>query len=151
MLSDIDKWLETLDALFNESVLWCFTIIGLYFSHSRNPFMEYAVQYSEAAAYASLDNDKKNALHKLLLQGIIDASYPCLHIEGKINLQSYAVMQVLISQSWVAINSIHIGIRYFFTFTIFLKIFRIYPLIFRGIIFLNFLGCQFLLYFHLSI
>nr|AGZ15314.1 phosphomevalonate kinase [Panax ginseng] len=39
-------------------------------SNSRNPFVEYAVQYSVAAAYASLDNDKKNALHKLLLQGL---------------------------------------------------------------------------------
>lgn len=39
-------------------------------SNSRNPFVEYAVQYSVAAAYATLDNDKKNALHKLLLQGL---------------------------------------------------------------------------------
>nr|AWK21661.1 phosphomevalonate kinase [Panax sokpayensis] len=39
-------------------------------SHSRNTFVEYAVQYSVAAAYASLDNDKKNVLHKLLLQGL---------------------------------------------------------------------------------
>ncbi|KAL4566147.1 hypothetical protein LXL04_030257 [Taraxacum kok-saghyz] len=39
------------------------------FSESRNPFMEYAVQYAVAAAYATLGNDKKDALQKLLLQG----------------------------------------------------------------------------------
>ncbi|RYR48061.1 hypothetical protein Ahy_A07g034055 isoform B [Arachis hypogaea] len=35
-----------------------------------NPFVEYAVQYSVAAAYATLDNNKKEVLHKLLLQGL---------------------------------------------------------------------------------
>jgi phosphomevalonate kinase len=33
--------------------------------------VEYAVQYSVAAAYATFDQNKKDALHKLLLQGII--------------------------------------------------------------------------------
>ncbi|KAJ9549511.1 hypothetical protein OSB04_022054 [Centaurea solstitialis] len=37
---------------------------------SRNPFVEYAVQYSIAAAYATLDKNKRNELPKLLLQGI---------------------------------------------------------------------------------
>lgn len=31
--------------------------------------MEYAVQYSVAAAYATFDQNKKDLLHKLLLQG----------------------------------------------------------------------------------
>nr|XP_043606642.1 phosphomevalonate kinase, peroxisomal-like [Erigeron canadensis] len=39
-------------------------------SESRNPFVEYAVQYSIAAAYATLDNNKRNQLHKLLSQGM---------------------------------------------------------------------------------
>lgn len=33
--------------------------------------MEYAVQYSVAAAYATFDQSKKEVLHKLLLQGNI--------------------------------------------------------------------------------
>ncbi|KVH95774.1 GHMP kinase, C-terminal domain-containing protein [Cynara cardunculus var. scolymus] len=37
---------------------------------SRNPFVEYAVQYSIAAAYATLDKNKKNELHKVLLRGM---------------------------------------------------------------------------------
>nr|WON00623.1 5-phospomevalonate kinase 1 [Atractylodes lancea] len=39
-------------------------------SETRNPFVEYAVQYAVAAAYATCDNDKKDALQKLLLLGI---------------------------------------------------------------------------------
>ncbi|KAI3749944.1 hypothetical protein L2E82_20565 [Cichorium intybus] len=39
-----------------------------FLSESRNPFVEYAVQYSIAAAYATLDKNKKNELQKLLLQ-----------------------------------------------------------------------------------
>ncbi|CAI9275294.1 unnamed protein product [Lactuca saligna] len=39
-------------------------------SESRNPFVEYAVQYSIAAAYATLDKNKRNDLHKLLSQGM---------------------------------------------------------------------------------
>jgi len=31
--------------------------------------VEYAVQYSVAAAYATADQNKKDLLHKLLLQG----------------------------------------------------------------------------------
>lgn len=38
-------------------------------SGSGNPFVEQAVQYAVAAAYATLDKDKKEALQKLLLQG----------------------------------------------------------------------------------
>lgn len=37
---------------------------------SRNPFVEYAVQYSIAAAYATLDKIKRNELHRLLSQGM---------------------------------------------------------------------------------
>ena len=45
-------------------------VIGLIcFSEARNPFVEYAVQYSVAAAYAIFDENKKELLHKLLLQG----------------------------------------------------------------------------------
>lgn len=33
--------------------------------------MEYAVQYSVAAAYATFDHNKKELLHKLLLHGDI--------------------------------------------------------------------------------
>ncbi|KAJ0774896.1 putative phosphomevalonate kinase [Helianthus annuus] len=36
---------------------------------ARNPFVEYAVQYAVAAAYSTFDNDKKDLLQKLLLQG----------------------------------------------------------------------------------
>nr|XP_023913649.1 phosphomevalonate kinase, peroxisomal [Quercus suber] len=39
-------------------------------SESRNPFVEQAVQYAVATAYATLDNNKKEFLHKLLLQGL---------------------------------------------------------------------------------
>nr|WNX96115.1 Phosphomevalonate kinase [Ayapana triplinervis] len=39
-------------------------------SESRNPFVEYAVQYSIAAAYSTLDKNKRNKLHKLLSQGM---------------------------------------------------------------------------------
>ncbi|KAI3703544.1 hypothetical protein L1987_73697 [Smallanthus sonchifolius] len=39
-------------------------------SETRNPFVEYAVQYAVAAAYATFDNNKKDLLQKLLLQGI---------------------------------------------------------------------------------
>ncbi|XAR70692.1 Phosphomevalonate kinase [Bertholletia excelsa] len=39
-------------------------------SESRNPFVEYAVQYAVAAAYATFDKDKKDLLHKLILQGL---------------------------------------------------------------------------------
>lgn len=39
-------------------------------SESRNSFVEYAVQYAVAAARASFDNEKKEVLHKLLLQGL---------------------------------------------------------------------------------
>ncbi|KAK7353340.1 hypothetical protein VNO80_18785 [Phaseolus coccineus] len=39
-------------------------------SDTRNPFVEYAVQYSVAAACASFDQSKKEVLHKLLLQGL---------------------------------------------------------------------------------
>lgn len=39
-------------------------------SESRNPFVEYAVQYSIAAAYATLDKNKRNELQKLLSQGM---------------------------------------------------------------------------------
>ncbi|GJT14090.1 phosphomevalonate kinase, peroxisomal [Tanacetum coccineum] len=46
------------------------TAFGLcFFSESRNPFVEYAVQYAIAAAYATLGNDKKDLLQKLLLHG----------------------------------------------------------------------------------
>lgn len=38
-------------------------------SESRNPFVEYAVQYAVAAAYATFDKNKKDALNKLLLHG----------------------------------------------------------------------------------
>ncbi|CAK7356051.1 unnamed protein product [Dovyalis caffra] len=37
---------------------------------SRNPFVEQAVQYVVAAAHATFDKDKKDALNKLLLQGL---------------------------------------------------------------------------------
>ncbi|KAG5540245.1 hypothetical protein RHGRI_020465 [Rhododendron griersonianum] len=37
---------------------------------SRNPFVEFAVQYAVAAARAKFDKDKKDILHKLLLQGL---------------------------------------------------------------------------------
>ncbi|KAL6985677.1 phosphomevalonate kinase [Sarracenia purpurea var. burkii] len=39
-------------------------------SESRNPFVEYAVQYCVAAARATFDKDKKDLFHKLLLQGL---------------------------------------------------------------------------------
>ncbi|KAI3692188.1 hypothetical protein L6452_31999 [Arctium lappa] len=39
-------------------------------SETRNPFVEYAVQYAVAAAYATFDDAKKDVLQKQLLQGI---------------------------------------------------------------------------------
>lgn len=39
-------------------------------SDSRNSFVEYALQYSVAAAYANFDSDKKDVLHKLLVKGL---------------------------------------------------------------------------------
>ncbi|CAA3013062.1 phosphomevalonate kinase-like [Olea europaea subsp. europaea] len=39
-------------------------------SPSRNPFVEYAVQYTVAAAYATFDKDKQETLQKLLLRGL---------------------------------------------------------------------------------
>lgn len=38
-------------------------------SESRNPFVENAIQYTIAAAHATFDKNKKEALDKLLLQG----------------------------------------------------------------------------------
>ncbi|KAI8010378.1 Phosphomevalonate kinase, peroxisomal [Camellia lanceoleosa] len=43
---------------------------SIIFSESRNPFVEYAVQYAVAAALATLEKDKKDLLHKLLLQDL---------------------------------------------------------------------------------
>ncbi|KAA3460340.1 phosphomevalonate kinase [Gossypium australe] len=37
---------------------------------SRNPFVENAIQYTVAAAHATFDKNKKEALDKLLLQGL---------------------------------------------------------------------------------
>ncbi|KAI5656391.1 hypothetical protein M9H77_25184 [Catharanthus roseus] len=39
-------------------------------SDSRNPFVEHAIRYVVAAAYAKFDNDRKDSLRKLLLQGL---------------------------------------------------------------------------------
>ncbi|KAL0312424.1 UNVERIFIED_CONTAM: Phosphomevalonate kinase, peroxisomal [Sesamum radiatum] len=39
-------------------------------SDSRNPFVEYALQYAIAAARATFDKNKKDELHKLLLLGL---------------------------------------------------------------------------------
>ncbi|THG11979.1 hypothetical protein TEA_014395 [Camellia sinensis var. sinensis] len=63
------------------AVVRCFLfVVGLPFevrlsegeedSESRNPFVEYAVQYAVAAALVTLEKDKKDLLHKLLLQGL---------------------------------------------------------------------------------
>ncbi|TKY74110.1 phosphomevalonate kinase [Spatholobus suberectus] len=46
------------------------TIQAVSSSDTRNPFVEYAVQYAVAAAYATFDHDKKELLLKLLLQGL---------------------------------------------------------------------------------
>ncbi|KAJ1379455.1 Ribosomal protein S5 domain 2-type fold [Sesbania bispinosa] len=46
------------------------TIQAVSSSETGNPFVEYAVQYSVAAAYATFDQNKKDLLHKLLLQGL---------------------------------------------------------------------------------
>ncbi|KAF7809455.1 phosphomevalonate kinase, peroxisomal [Senna tora] len=39
-------------------------------SETRNPFVEYALQYSLAAAHATFDKNQNELLHKLLLQGL---------------------------------------------------------------------------------
>jgi phosphomevalonate kinase len=44
-------------------------VLVLYFSESRNPFVEQAVQYAVVAAHVTFDKDKKDALNKILLQG----------------------------------------------------------------------------------
>ncbi|PWA59036.1 alanine-glyoxylate aminotransferase 2 [Artemisia annua] len=43
-------------------------------NESRNPFVEYAVQYA-VAAYTSLGNDTKELLHKLILHGLNRMNY----------------------------------------------------------------------------
>ncbi|XP_047341905.1 phosphomevalonate kinase, peroxisomal [Impatiens glandulifera] len=43
---------------------------GVSRSDSRNPFVEHAVQYAVAAAFAKLGKSKKDSLEKLLLQGL---------------------------------------------------------------------------------
>lgn len=45
-------------------------LLNLVCSESRNPFVEQAVQYAVAAAHMKFDKNKKDELHKLLLQGI---------------------------------------------------------------------------------
>ncbi|PWA41879.1 phosphomevalonate kinase [Artemisia annua] len=50
--------------------LQCSRQVMLYKFESRNPFVEYAVQYSIAAAYATLEKNKRNKLLKLLSQGM---------------------------------------------------------------------------------
>lgn len=47
-----------------------FTLQCLSSSETRNPFVEKAVEYVVAAAHATVNNDKKDMLHKLLLQGL---------------------------------------------------------------------------------
>ncbi|KAG8649164.1 phosphomevalonate kinase, peroxisomal isoform X1 [Manihot esculenta] len=47
-----------------------FTLQCVSSSASRNPFVEQAVQYAVAAAWATRDNDKNEFLNKLLLQGL---------------------------------------------------------------------------------
>lgn len=46
-------------------------ILLIYYRDSRNPFVEHAIQYVVAAAYAKFNKDKKDSLHKLLLQGSV--------------------------------------------------------------------------------
>nr|ABY27562.2 phosphomevalonate kinase [Arnebia euchroma] len=46
------------------------TLQSVSLSDSRNPFVEYAVQYVVAAAYSRLDSSGKDALTKLLLRGL---------------------------------------------------------------------------------
>lgn len=61
------------------------------FSQSRNPFVERAVEYCVAAASAKfVDKDNKNALHKLLLQGMVSfLLIPRLHLADQIAYISY--------------------------------------------------------------
>ncbi|GAV74565.1 GHMP_kinases_N domain-containing protein [Cephalotus follicularis] len=47
-----------------------FTLQSVSSSESRNPFVEQAVQYVVAAAHVTFDRNKKDVLHKLLLQGL---------------------------------------------------------------------------------
>lgn len=56
-------------------------VIGWKSSETRNPFVEQAVQYAVAAARATFN--KKDMLHKLLLQGNSDDAV-CLSILWKI-------------------------------------------------------------------
>ncbi|KAE9445983.1 hypothetical protein C3L33_22118, partial [Rhododendron williamsianum] len=64
--SDVKRnFLQNVAKAFNASM--CFFEASC---ESRNPFVEYAVQYSVAAAYATFDKSKKDWLHKCLLQGL---------------------------------------------------------------------------------
>lgn len=53
--------------------------------------MEYAVQYSVASAYATFDQNKKDRLHKLLLQGNAVFPNPLIneHVKTTSNIQFY--------------------------------------------------------------
>ncbi|KAJ4842573.1 hypothetical protein Tsubulata_038310 [Turnera subulata] len=44
--------------------------VSSHFHELRNPFVEQVIQYAVAAAHATFDKDKKDALNKLLLQGL---------------------------------------------------------------------------------
>ena len=54
---------------FNEILRLWLLLFAYNSSESQNPFVENAVQYAVAAAYAIFDKNKKDVLHKLLLQG----------------------------------------------------------------------------------
>lgn len=88
---------------------------NLFFSDSRNPFVEHAIQYAIAAAHLASDKDKE-ALHKLFLQGNLQKSLLFHHFDfwsgdWMCNYFSKSVLQVLISQSWAPMTFTHIGIR----------------------------------------
>lgn len=46
-----------------------FNVTLLKFSESKNLFVEHALQYSLAVAHGILEKNKKDSLHRLLLQG----------------------------------------------------------------------------------
>jgi phosphomevalonate kinase len=55
------------------------TVLLLYFRESTNPFVEQAIQFSVAAAKATIiDKERKDVVDKLLLQGCkASLSYFC--------------------------------------------------------------------------
>lgn len=85
----------------NDVAIWVIKVFVAYSlkwflscSDSRNPFVEHAVQYCVAAARATLDQEKKDSLEKLLLQGNVWCSICCYFFFWKKNEVCYLMSEM---------------------------------------------------------